>query len=259
MTIRTDTQSPLTPAEVQAALAEPFPSETIGWKAQMVKGNRALAVPYIDARDVEQRLDDVLGIDGWRDDYTVLDGGAVACRLSLKIGETWIAKMDVGAPSEQPDGGDRMKAAFSDALKRAGVKWGIGRYLYALPAVWADYDPQKKQFMRTPALPPAAVPAAETPKAPASAPAPAKGQTNGGAMPADGPEFAQRLREYDAKLAKQGVWESGALVQHVTQEGVKAGYGADLAAWAGAAITFAAQTTLKFEEAQRRLRPAAAR
>ena len=49
--------------------------------------------------------------------------------------------MDVGAPSEQPDGGDRLKAAFSDALKRAAVKFGIGRYLYRLPQQWVRLRP----------------------------------------------------------------------------------------------------------------------
>jgi hypothetical protein len=52
-------------------------------------------------------------------------------------------------PSEQPDGGDRLKAAFSDALKRAAVKYGVGRYLYRLPSQWVDYDPQRRQFKTT--------------------------------------------------------------------------------------------------------------
>jgi hypothetical protein len=43
-----------------------------------------------------------------------------------------LTKVDVGGPSEQPDGGDWLKAAFSDALKRAAVKFGVGRHL-ALP------------------------------------------------------------------------------------------------------------------------------
>src|SRR5262249_54020635 len=68
----------------------------------------------------------------------------------------WLTKVDVGGPSEQPDGGDGLKAAFSDALKRAAVKYGVGRYLYRLPSQWVDYDPQRKQFKQTPRRPPAA-------------------------------------------------------------------------------------------------------
>jgi hypothetical protein len=43
-------------------------------------------------------------------------------------------------------------------LKRAAVKFGIGRYLYRLPAQWQDYDPQRRQFVKTPSLPPWAIP-----------------------------------------------------------------------------------------------------
>jgi hypothetical protein len=70
-----------------------------------------------------------------------------------RIRGEWVTKCDVGSPSEQPDAGDRLKAAFSDALKRAAVKYGIGRFLYRLPPVWCDYDPQTKQFTKTPQLP----------------------------------------------------------------------------------------------------------
>jgi hypothetical protein len=50
-------------------------------------------------------------------------------------------------------GGDRLKAAFSDALKRAAVKFGVGRYLYRLPSQWVDWDPQRRQFKVKPVLP----------------------------------------------------------------------------------------------------------
>ena len=39
-----------------------------------------------------------------------------------------------------------MKAAFSDALKRAAVKLGVGRYLYRLGGQWVDYDEKAKAF-----------------------------------------------------------------------------------------------------------------
>jgi hypothetical protein len=133
-------------AVLTKALLRPFDLGEVKFKPQSVKGNRALAIGYIDARHVMDRLDDELGIDGWRDEYTVLPGGEVECRLSLRIAGTWITKADVGSPSEQPDGGDRMKAAYSDALKRAAVKFGVGRFLYRTGHAWHDYDPQKKQF-----------------------------------------------------------------------------------------------------------------
>ena len=144
--------------DVQEALAAFFDPKDVKFKPQMVKQNRALAMAYIDARLVMDRLDAAVGVGGWRTEYRELSGHSVECRLSLLIGGQWVTKADVGSPSEQPDEGDRMKAAYSDALKRAAVQFGIGRYLYRLPAQWRDYDPAKKQFAKPPAVPAWAVP-----------------------------------------------------------------------------------------------------
>src|SRR5262245_21782155 len=143
---------------ITQALSAPFDPKEVKFKPQVVQGNRALALAYVDARVIQDRLDEVLGVEGWQDEYECLPAGSVICRLRLRLGDEWVTKMDVGGPSEQPDGGDRMKAAFSDALKRAAVKFGVGRYLYRLPAQWVDYDPIKRQFVRTPTLPPFALP-----------------------------------------------------------------------------------------------------
>jgi hypothetical protein len=94
---------------------------------EAVKGNRALAAAYLDARAVMQRLDSVFGVGGWKDRYVITGSGSVVCTLSLKIDGEWVEKSDVGSPSEQPDDGDKLKAAFSDSLKRAACKCGIGR------------------------------------------------------------------------------------------------------------------------------------
>lgn len=140
----------MTTEEITAALARPFEPGAVKWKPGAVSGNRALALAYVDARMVQDRLDETLGVAGWQDEYTTLPDGSVVCKLSVRLGEQWLVKMDVGSPSEQPDEGDRLKAAFSDALKRAAVKFGIGRYLYRLPPQWVDYDPQKKRFAKEP-------------------------------------------------------------------------------------------------------------
>jgi hypothetical protein len=139
-------------------LSAPFDPSEVKFKPAAVTGNRALALAYVDVRAIQDRLDTVCGVAGWQDSYRVLPDGAVVCRLRLKIGEEWITKVDVGSPSGQPDNGDRTKAAFSDALKRAAVKFGVGRYLYRLPRQWCDYDSHKREFVRVPALPPWAVP-----------------------------------------------------------------------------------------------------
>jgi hypothetical protein len=271
--------SPLVPAapNVEAlteALAAPFDPREVRFKPGVVSGNRALALAFVDARVIQDRLDEVLGVTGWQDEYECLPDGSVVCRLRLRLGDEWITKMDVGGQSEQPDEGDRRKAAFSDALKRAAVKFGIGRYLYRLPAQWVDYDSHKRQFARTPTLPPFALPRPKkavrvvevtdtrkekakppillTSETPPPAPAangpskPAAGK-NGPNMPANGAELQRRVYDYDARLAQQGVCQPGELVKHIVQAGVKAGYEADLATWSGPAISLAVEEARAFE------------
>jgi hypothetical protein len=273
-------------AKLTEALLSPFDPTEVKFKPAVVSGNRALALAYVDSRTIQDRLDEVLGIAGWQDEYECLPDGSVVCRLRCKIGNEWITKTDVGGQSEQPDEGDRRKAAFSDALKRAAVKFGVGRYLYRLPQMWVDYDPQKRQFAKPPRLPAAALPrdkshepaAHRAPEAPApvaksepeaakakparskSEPAPAKmpdkvhegtaartARQTAPALPANGVELQQRLYAYDAQLAKQGVCRAGELVKHIVQAGIKAGYEADLATWSGAAIQLAVNETKAFE------------
>jgi hypothetical protein len=247
-------------AEVAALarrLADPFDPREIKFKPQMVKGNKALAIAYLDVRLVEDRLDEVVGAEGWQDDYEILPDGSVTCKLRVKLGGEWVTKMDVGSPSEQPDGGDRMKAAFSDALKRTAIKFGIGRYLYRLPAQWVDYDPAKKQIVRAPQLPAFALPAGYTaPPARASSPPPASppppaaaanGQAKGNPLPANGRELHDRLQNRDAYLAGQKACVRGALLAHVTRDGVKVGYPANLTEWTGPAIEFAVKAVREFE------------
>jgi hypothetical protein len=148
--------------EMLDRLSLPFDPIDVKWKPQAVSGNRALAIAFVDVRAVSDRLDEVLGMDNWQDAYEVLEQGSVACRLQVRVNGEWIEKQDVGSPSEQPDEGDRMKAAYSDALKRAAVKFGVGRYLYRLPKQWADYDTTRKQFVTTPQLPEWARPSARS-------------------------------------------------------------------------------------------------
>jgi hypothetical protein len=254
--------------ELTDALAAPFEPREVKFKPAVVSGHRALALAYVDARAIQDRLDEVLGVTGWQDEYECLPDGSVVCRLRLRLGDEWITKMDVGGQSEQPDEGDRRKAAFSDALKRAAVKFGIGRYLYRLPQLWCDYDPQKRQFARTPALPTSALPRStkavaglkELPK-PVEPPKPAEPRRPAAreakataeasrptqTLPANGADLQRRLYDYDARLAKEGVCPAGALVKHVVQCGVKAGFEADLATWSGQAIQLAVEETRKFE------------
>jgi hypothetical protein len=146
-------------------LAEPFPLHNdssgqsgVGFKPQTVKGERAMAVPYIDARDVMDRFDEVVGPANWKCELIPVADGNFLCTISVKVDGEWVSKQDVGGPSDQPDSGDRFKSAASDAFKRAAVHFGVGRYLYKIPMIWADYDPQRKSFKGQPQLPSWALP-----------------------------------------------------------------------------------------------------
>ena len=116
-------------------LQKEFPKSAIHWRAQQIRNKRALALAYIDARDVMNRLDECIGPENWQDAYHQADGRTF-CRISIRIGDEWVSKSD-GAGDTQVEG---EKGAISDAFKRAAVKWGIGRYLYAMPAPWVPCE-----------------------------------------------------------------------------------------------------------------------
>jgi hypothetical protein len=94
--------------QLSAELTRPVPAEAVHSNPLSVKGNRALAAAYLDARAIMQRLDSVFGVGGWKDAYRLVVGGSVVCTLSVKVDGEWIDKTEVGSPSEQPDEGDRL-------------------------------------------------------------------------------------------------------------------------------------------------------
>ena len=76
------------------------------------------------------RLDDVLGPANWWDEYMPQEN-SVICRLTIRLPDgTTLTKSDAGGYAGMSDSGDDDKSGFSDAFKRAAVKFGIGRYLY---------------------------------------------------------------------------------------------------------------------------------
>lgn len=87
------------------------------------------------------------------------------------------------------------------------------------------------------------------------APAPRKEKPAANTLPATGAELHQRLKAYDATLVSRKLCEAGALLAHVTQAGVRAGYSANIADWSGPAIPFAAEAVKEFEK-QARSKPA---
>lgn len=113
-------------------------------------------VQYITARMVMDRLDDVVSPIGWTDSYIVLSDGSVECSLSITFdGSEWLTRCDVGTA----EGTEPMKSAYSDALKRAAVKFGVGRYLYG-----DTPPPQDESALEKEALKQGAIPAQVCPK-----------------------------------------------------------------------------------------------
>lgn len=120
------------------ALRAPFAPHEHSWRAQQVTrdGNRAMALCYITSRAVQNRLDDVCTPAGWESQFAETATGRVIATITIDMGARWVAKSD-GAGATAMEG---EKGGLSDAFKRAAVMWGIGRYLYALPVVWAECE-----------------------------------------------------------------------------------------------------------------------
>lgn len=113
---------------LEKSLKRPFSPDKIKWRAADFKADSSRALLYISARDVMDRLDEVVGPQRWETNYESLTGveGCV-CTLSIRYeSEDWTRKSDVGTPSTF----EGTKGMYSDALKRAAVQHGIGRYLY---------------------------------------------------------------------------------------------------------------------------------
>jgi hypothetical protein len=102
---------PFTPAAIKFKVQATWPKDSPA---------NALIVSYMDARLVVDRLNLLLP-DLWQDPEYVHDGQLLICRLTVD----GITRQDVGEGSG--------KALYSDAFKRAAVKFGIGVSLYAVP------------------------------------------------------------------------------------------------------------------------------
>lgn len=124
-------------------LAEPFEADKISWRVGSTNQDKSkgMALAYLDARDVMERLDLVCGPDGWANRYSHVNGTAV-CEIGLRVDAEWIWKADgAGATDVEAE-----KGALSDAFKRAAVRWGIGRYLYGLSSPWVALEPAGRSW-----------------------------------------------------------------------------------------------------------------
>lgn len=108
-----------------AALAVPFDANEV-----KVRSQAGRQFHYITARVAMNRLDNVVGPEGWWDEYTP-HTNSVLCRLTIRLPDgSTLTKCDAGGHAGMADAGDDDKSGYSDAFKRACVKFGVGRYLY---------------------------------------------------------------------------------------------------------------------------------
>lgn len=95
------------------------------WRVQSANQYGASCVAYIDARDVQDILDKVVGSENWQCKYEEYKGN-LFCSIGIEMAEKTIWKSDCGTESNV----EKQKGEASDAFKRAAVMWGVGRFLY---------------------------------------------------------------------------------------------------------------------------------
>ena len=126
----------------EIALKSPFTASKLRWR----KGGGNKELVYITARDVMDRLDEVCGVDGWQTDFDFI-GDRMICKLSIRFyHKTEEVSKFIASLITKSDGADATsiegaKGGISDALKRAAVQFGIGRYLYHPSAFDANKKP----------------------------------------------------------------------------------------------------------------------
>jgi hypothetical protein len=127
------------------ALSAPFASEEIEWRVGSTTQakDKGMALAYLNARAVMDRLDSVCGPENWQCNYSPAPGVAIICNIGVRVpAGDWIWKAD-GAGATDVEG---EKGMLSDALKRSAVRWGIGRYLYELDSPWVALEPSGRSY-----------------------------------------------------------------------------------------------------------------
>ena len=193
---------------IMAKLQAPFTPEEIEWRVgnankEKLKG---MALAYVTNRAIQNRLDDVFGVFGWKNEFREWRNNSQLCGISVKVEGEWVTKWDGADDSDF----ESTKGGLSDAMKRAAYQWGIGRYLYELDAPWMPIKPQGKSFVlvKTPELPDWALPEGyvkpkQTKTEPKEAPAPWDDDFGGTVVDEGDPVITEKQRARLFALAKQ--------------------------------------------------------
>lgn len=125
--------------EIAAELQAPFDPKDVHWRVGQAgegkNGKWLKILAYIDNRHVQDRLDRVVGPENWQNKYESGANGGLICGIGIRVNSSeWVFKWD-GAENTDIEA---VKGGLSDAMKRAAVQWGIGRYLYGVGEMYAD-------------------------------------------------------------------------------------------------------------------------
>jgi hypothetical protein len=123
-------------------LTKPLSREHIDFRvAQVILAKNkdtvwASILAYKDARVDMEILDEVVGPMNWQNEYHRDSKGVLQCGIGIYHDPTkqWIWKWSNGIPSNF----ESEKGEYSDAFKRAGFMWGIGRKLYDFPTIFVQ-------------------------------------------------------------------------------------------------------------------------
>ena len=140
--------------QVAKELKVPFHPDDIEWRVGSTTQDKSkgLALAYITNRAIQNRLDEVFGLNNWRNEFKPWQNNGVLCGISIRLdGETeWITKWDGSDESNM----DATKGGLSGAMKRAGYQLGIGRYLYNLESQWVELKQVGKGYIIKPGCEP---------------------------------------------------------------------------------------------------------
>lgn len=113
-------------------------ADEIECRVQSVKENGFVLLLYKDARVDMNILDETVGASNWQNKFYE-NKGILFCSLGINtnfnkpdLPDRWVWKDDAGVESNT----EAEKGNASDARKRAGFAWGIGRELYTAPFTW---------------------------------------------------------------------------------------------------------------------------
>ena len=117
-------------------------ADEIECRVQSVKENGLVLLLYKDARVDMNILDETVGSENWQNKFYE-HKGILFCSLGINtnfdkpdLPDRWVWKDDAGVESNT----EAEKGNASDARKRAGFAWGIGRCLYTAPFTWIPAD-----------------------------------------------------------------------------------------------------------------------